>query len=170
MASVLVAYAPKHGFTQEVAEAVAAALGEDGFVVDLRPAKAVRGLDAYGAVVLGIPFQPSGWHKDVVLFLRRHQPALARLPVAVFALGPLEEGETEWQEVQSRFERTLAELPGPASIASEVFAANTLGFRWRVIPAFQGTAAGEARDWTAVRAWVRTLAAKLRLAEDKDCG
>ena len=39
-APVLVAYAPRHGFTQEVAEVIAAALREDGVAADVQPKKA----------------------------------------------------------------------------------------------------------------------------------
>ena len=49
---ILMAYASKYGSTQEVAEAIAATLGERGLSVDLQPLRKVRTLAGYGAVVL----------------------------------------------------------------------------------------------------------------------
>ncbi len=83
--SVLVGYATRYGSTQEVAEAVAAALRECGFEVDVRPTREVRTLEAYGAVVLGAPLFMFRWHKDVLRFLSRHRNALKERPVAGFA-------------------------------------------------------------------------------------
>jgi flavorubredoxin len=53
--SILVAYSTKHGSTQEVAEAIAAALREGGLGVDCRPLKEVQSIEGYAAVVLGAP-------------------------------------------------------------------------------------------------------------------
>ena len=54
-APVLVAYATRYGSTQEAAEAVAATLRERGLEAEVRPAREVRSLDGYNAVVLGAP-------------------------------------------------------------------------------------------------------------------
>ena len=52
---ILVTYATRYGSTQEVAEKVAATLRESGLAVDVQPAKQVRTLDGYRAVVVGAP-------------------------------------------------------------------------------------------------------------------
>jgi menaquinone-dependent protoporphyrinogen oxidase len=53
--SVLVAYATRSGSTREIAEVIAATLREHGLEVDLKPARDVRTLEGYRAVVLGAP-------------------------------------------------------------------------------------------------------------------
>jgi menaquinone-dependent protoporphyrinogen oxidase len=53
--AVLVAFATRYGSTREVADAIAATMRESGISVDVQPAKEVRSLDGYGAVVLGAP-------------------------------------------------------------------------------------------------------------------
>ena len=63
-ALILVAYATKHGSTQEVAEAIAATLREHALEVEVKPASEVRALDRYGAVVLGAPLYSGRWHGD----------------------------------------------------------------------------------------------------------
>jgi len=86
---VLVGYATRYGSTQEVAEAVAAALREGGLEVDIRLLREVRTLAGYSAVVLGAPLFMFRWHKDALRFLSRHREALLERPVAIFALGPV---------------------------------------------------------------------------------
>jgi len=50
---VLVAYATRFGSTRDVAEAVASSLRAARLEADVAPVKEVRGLEGYGAVVLG---------------------------------------------------------------------------------------------------------------------
>ena len=163
VASVLVAYAPRFGFTQETAEAVAAALREDGIVVDVQPVKAVKSPEDYRAVVLGAPLQMSRWHKDALAFLERHRSALARRAAAVFALGPFHDEEGEWQAVRAQLDKELAKFPWFTPVAVEVFGANTLGLRWKLIPALRSLPASEIGDWAAARSWANTLPEKLQL-------
>jgi menaquinone-dependent protoporphyrinogen oxidase len=95
--SVLVAYATRSGSTQEVAEAVAATLRDKGLEVDLQPMRDVRTLNGYRMVVLGAPLYMFRWHKDAKAFLSRHQQAITKLSIAVFALGPFHDEEKEWR-------------------------------------------------------------------------
>ena len=162
-ASVLVAYAPRCGFTQEVAETVGAALREYGITVDVQPLKAVKALETCSAVVLGAPLQMSRWHKDALVFLDRHRNALARRAVAVFALGPFRDEEKEWRVVRDRLDTELAKFPSLAPVAVEVFGANTLGLRGKLIPALRNMPAGDVGELAAVKAWADTLPEKLRL-------
>lgn len=50
---VLVAYASRHGSTQDVAEVIGDVLREHGAEADVRPAAEVCDLAPYGGVVLG---------------------------------------------------------------------------------------------------------------------
>ena len=79
-ARVLVTSATRSGSTQEVAEAVAAALRERGLIVDVGHVRQVRNLDQYRAVVLGAPLYLFHWHKDALRFLARHRTALTQRP------------------------------------------------------------------------------------------
>ena len=164
--SILVAYATKYGSTQEVAEAVAAALREGGQAVDCQPAKNVRSLDGYGAVVLGAPLYMFHWHKDAKSFLSRHQQALMVRPVAVFAMGPLKDEAKDWQDVRAQLDKELAGFPWLAPVAAEVFGGRhdpaKLTFPHNLIPALKQMPATDIRDWAAIRAWALGLTAKLR--------
>ena len=93
---VLIAYTTNAGSTGEVAEAVANELGKSGAAVEVRRLEEVEDLSLYGAVVVGGPMI-MGWHRGAVKFLKKHQQALSRVPVAYFftAMSLTNTGETQ---------------------------------------------------------------------------
>jgi len=163
--AVLVAYATRHGSTQEVAEAIAETLREKGLEVDLLPAREVGALDKYRAVVLGAPLYMFRWHKDARRFLSRHRQALEQRPVAVFALGPFEDKEEDWQGVREQIDKEMTKFPWFTPLAVQViggkFDPNTLTFPYTLIPALKQMPVSDLRDWEAIRAWASDLAAKI---------
>jgi len=167
-ASVLVAYASRYGSTQEVAEVVAAVLSEHGLEVNLLPMREVRTLEGYGAVVLGTAIYMFRLHKDARRFLARHHDALAERPVAIFAMGPINNDEKEWQGVREQLAKELAQFPWFNPVAHEIFGGVfdpvKLRFPYNLIPALKRLPASDIRDWTAIRAWAHDLAAKLQPA------
>ncbi len=148
---VLVAYATKHGSTREVAEAVAEELH-----AELRELGEVKSLDGYRAVVIGAPLYMGRWHRDAHRFLKRHG---AKLPFAVFALGPLHDTEEETKSARKQLDKALAHFPELRPVSVAVFGGvvdpATLHFPFNKMPA------GDARDWDAIRAWARSLGGAL---------
>ena len=167
--SVLVAYATRYGSTQEVAETVAATLREHGLEVEVCPAREVRSLDRYNAVVLGAPLYMFRWHKDALGFLSRHREALTERPVAIFAFGPFHDDEKEWQEVRAQLDKELAKFPWLSPVAFKIFGAKfdpaKLRFPLNLVPALKQMPASDLRDWTAIRAWADALPAALQLEQ-----
>ena len=165
--SVLVGYATRYGSTQEVAEAVAATLREQGLTVDIQPMRQVRTLDQYHAIVLGAPLYMFHWHKDALHFLARHREALTARPVAIFALGPFHADEKEFQAVREQLDKELAKFPWLTPRAIAIFGGKfhpqTLTFPHNLLPALKNMPASDVRDWTAIRAWASDLAATLQL-------
>jgi menaquinone-dependent protoporphyrinogen oxidase len=167
-ASVLVAYASRYGSTQEVAEAVAAALCESGLAVDTLRARDVGSLADYGAVVLGGPLYMNRWHKDARRFLSRRDEALSERPVAVFALGPTRDpcDEKEWQDSREQLAKELAKYPWLTPVAVEVFGGKfdpeKLPFPINLMAGQEP--ASDIRDWAAISAWAGGLAEKLEPA------
>lgn len=153
--TVLVAYATKYGSTKEVAEAVAATLREHGLEAEFRPAREVHSLDGYGAVVLGAALYMGRWHQDARTFLRRHHKALLRLPVAIFALGPLSAAEKEKLGSRAQLDRALKAFYWLTPISIDVFGGaidpTRLHFPFNHMPK------GDARNWTAIRDWASLL-------------
>jgi menaquinone-dependent protoporphyrinogen oxidase len=164
----LVGYATRYGSTQEVAEAVAAALRECGLAVDTQPLREVRTLAGYSAVVLGAPLFMFRWHKDALRFLSRHRKALTERPVAVFALGPTHDphDEEEWQDSRAQLNKELAKFPWLTPVALEMFGGkyDPAKLRFPINWLAGKEPASDLRDWTAIRAWASNLAAKLEPA------
>jgi menaquinone-dependent protoporphyrinogen oxidase len=165
--SVLVAYATRYGSTREVAEAVAATLREGGLAVDLQPARKVRSLEGYRAVVLGAPIYMFHWHKDARRFLSRHRGALTPpegCPLAIFALGPFYTGdEEEFEGSRQHLADDLAKFPWLKPVAVEVFGGkfDPEGLRFPYNLFLRQVPANDLRDWDAIRAWAGDLAATL---------
>ncbi len=163
---VLVAFATRYGSTQEVAEAVAKSLRGASLDVDVKPLREVKTLEGYGGVVVGAPLQMFLWHKDALVFLSRQQTALTDLPVAVFALGPFNDVEKEWNAVIAQLDKELAKFPWFSPMAVKVFGGKfdptALGLPFTLLPALKKIPAADIRDWNAIDAWGKELAANFQ--------
>ena len=95
MTSVLVGCASRHGFTQGIAERIAAKLGESGLTAELRPLTSPGDLSGYDAFVLGRSVYMGSWLKPATDFLRRNHALLAARPVWLFSSGPLGTSATD---------------------------------------------------------------------------
>ncbi len=171
--SVLVVYATRYGATQEVAEAVAAALRESGVETKVESAKQVRTVEGYSAVVLGAPLYIGAWPGDAKSFLTRHQAALIQRPVAIFSLGPITPAESEMQGTRPQLDKQLANFPWlkPVDVALFVGRYDPKLLRFpdslvAIVPAspLHQMPASDNRDWAAIRAWASSLAPKLKAA------
>jgi len=162
---VLVTFATRYGSTQEVAEAIAAALRGQRLAVDLQPLREVRMIAGYSTVVLGAPLFMFHWHKDALRFLSRYRRALVERPVAVFALGPVHDphDEQEWQNSRAQLDKELVKFTWFKPVALELFGGKydpaALRFPYSALAVKEP--ASDIRDWNAIRAWAATLAPKL---------
>lgn len=163
--SILVTYATRYGSTQEVAETIAATLREGGLAVDVQPAKQVRSLAGYGAVVLGAPLYMFDWLKEARDFVSGHRTALEEMPVAVFALGPTEDKDEDWTEARKQLDKVLLKFPWLRPVAVDLFGGKfdpaRLTFPYNLIPALKHMPVSDIRDWDAIRAWADGLTEKL---------
>jgi len=71
MSNVLVAYASKHGATEEIAEAIADELRRAGHSVDCVSAERVTGLASYDAAVIGSAVYMARWRPEARRLLKR---------------------------------------------------------------------------------------------------
>jgi menaquinone-dependent protoporphyrinogen oxidase len=163
--SILVAYATRYGSTQETAEAIAAVLRQLEYEVDLLPMRQVNSIDKYGAVVMGAPLQIGRWHGDAHRFLSQYRQALGKLPVAVFALGPLHRNEKEMQEARAQLDKELAKVAWFRPLVIQMFVGRIdptkLHFPFSLT--FGQVQASDEMDWAAIRDWAGTLPAILGL-------
>jgi menaquinone-dependent protoporphyrinogen oxidase len=159
--TVLVAYGSKRGGTEGLARDVAEALREEGVTVDVRPARAVRAVDEYDAVVVGGALYAFRWHRDARRFVKRNAGALRERPTYFFSSGPLDDSATQ-QEIPP--------VKGVQALMAKVGARRHVTFGGRLTAdatGFPASAmakknAGDWRDPAHVRAWVHEVAADLR--------
>ena len=162
---VLIAYATHYGSTRQVAEAVAGRLRERGFEVDVKPAKEADPGDGYGAVVLGSALYFFRIHRDARKFLSRHKKTLSGMPVAVFAMGPVEDKPEQFTDARRRLDESLAKRDwlSPVSVALFGGKLDPKGLRFpHNNPAFGKMPSSDLRDWAAIAAWADEVATTLR--------
>jgi menaquinone-dependent protoporphyrinogen oxidase len=104
--------------------------------------------------------------KDARRFLSRHREALTTRPVAIFALGPFNNEEKEWQAVRAQLDKELARFPWLVPVAKEVFGGKfdpaKLRFPYNLVPALKRLPVSDIRDWKAIHDWASCLAEKLQ--------
>ena len=167
---ILVAYATRYGSTLEVAEKVGEILHDSGLKVEVRPAQNVFSLEPYRAVVLGAPVFIGSLQKDIKRFLAKHQQALERMPVAFFALGPLD-ALAEMDGAVEQLDKELAKFPWLKLRTKQMFGGkydpaslrfpDTFLTKLKFSPLY-GRPVSDARDWEAIKTWALSLADALQ--------
>lgn len=162
MSSVLVGYATRYGSTHEAAQAVAATLVERGVAADTVLLRDVTDLTGCAGVVVGAPLFMGAWHRDAHALLRRHRKALARMPVAVFALGPTHEpyDPAEWAASQAQLDKALRRHGWLEPVAVGLFGGryDPAYLRFPMTTVAGDGPASDIRDGAKVVAWASELA------------
>jgi menaquinone-dependent protoporphyrinogen oxidase len=172
-ASVLVAYASRHGFTQGIADRLAATLRAAGRTVDERPLASVTDLGGYDAYVIGSAAYMGQWLRPATEFVERHQAVLAGRPLWLFSSGPLGTATTDSKG------RDIFEASEPKQFAEfrnllkprdlRVFFGGLDASRLRGVERVvrstpvgrQMMPEGDFRDWPAIEAWAEDIAREL---------
>jgi menaquinone-dependent protoporphyrinogen oxidase len=157
---ILVAYATKHGSAAEISAAIVDVLREAGLDAEATPASEVRSLRHYDAVVLGSGLYSATWLRDANRFVRAHQAALRKLPVWLFSSGPLDRS-ADFDDIPM--------TPHVAETIGDLAFRGHRTFGGRLVPDAPEVAAGiiathrtgDFRDFEAIRAWAREIAAAL---------
>ena len=176
---ILVAYATRHGATTGIAQRIAEILTESGQPAEARPVEEITSIEGYDAVVLGGAAYMFHWLKPAVKFARKHRAALASRPVWLFSSGPLgtemidKDGNDVLQATRPKEFDELTELLG--TCGEQIFFgaydpdAEPLGLGERVVrhmpAARDAMPAGDFRDWGAIEAWAREIAAAISTDE-----
>jgi menaquinone-dependent protoporphyrinogen oxidase len=166
---VLVAYATKHGGTQEIAERIGEVLRQAGLRADVLPAGRVDDLASYQAVVLGSGVYIGRWRKGAARFLRAIEQVLAEQLVWLFSSGPTGEGDPLELTDGWRFPGALQPIadriqPSDIAVFHGVVDEKKLNMieKW----AIKNVKAplGDFREWDAITAWAADIAAELKEA------
>jgi menaquinone-dependent protoporphyrinogen oxidase len=128
-----------------------------GLDVDVEPASSVASIASYDAVVLGGALYTGRWHRDARAFLERHRVALGTREVAVFGMGPQTLDEQDVAGSRAQLDRALARMPEVVPVAVAIFGGVVDPDRLRF--PFNRMPASDARDWDAIEAWAKEVAA-----------
>lgn len=166
--NILVAYATRTGSSEEVAQSIADVLRSHALPVDLRPAYNVHAIDQYTAVIICVALYGGRFHRDVRRFFTEHRHALAKLPVALFVLGPVHSEEKEWTDARRQLENELKRFPWLSPVDQQIvggkFDSARLLFPFKLIPALRKMPASDVRDWNLIQSLSNKLAERFRAA------
>lgn len=171
---VLVVYSSKYGFTRGIAERIGRTLNTSG-VVEATVVRAARPgpLDGYDAFVIGSALYMFSWLKEAKEFVLHNRDALAARPVWLFSSGPIGSATTDEKGRDVRENSGPKELPELQAAVHprehKVFFGGfdhtKLAFGDRVVYAMPAAKKlftdGDFRDWAAIDAWAKSIAAAL---------
>jgi menaquinone-dependent protoporphyrinogen oxidase len=159
---VLVSAASKYGSTTEIAEAIGKELSAAGHDVDVRPPAHVSSIESYDAVVLGSAVYVGHWLEPVRTLVEREREALRQRPVWLFSSGPI--GEPPMPKGDDAVDIAgIIEATGAREhrIFNGKLDKHRLSFPERAVVFALRVAEGDFRDWDAIAAWGRDIAAQL---------
>jgi menaquinone-dependent protoporphyrinogen oxidase len=166
---VLVTYGTKHGGTAEIAERIGQVLRQAGLTADVLPADRVSDLATYQAVVLGSAVYFGRWRKEAARFLKASEHELAEKSVWLFSSGPTGEGDPVELTDGWRLPEALQPIadriqPRDIAVFHGVLDEKKLGAidKWMIKNV--KAPLGDFRDWDAITAWAKAIAAELREA------
>lgn len=174
---VLVAHASEHGSTREIAERIAARLGEQGVAAQAHPVADVPVLTGYDAFVIGSAIHGGDWLPAGGAFLSSNRAALAKHPVWLFSVSTIGEQSSAFPPRVARWMRNMMKVPrAVTAVEDEVgpqdhhaFAGVILpghwGFSGRVFLRGFGGRFGDHRNWQEIDAWAMSIAGKLRSSQ-----
>lgn len=185
MAKVLVVYASRHGGTRGIAERIGDVLRAEGLEADVVAADHAE-VGNTDAVIVGSGVYMGSWLKEGIEFIKRNEAGLAARPLWLFSSGPLPGSSKDKGPVDDPITNALGPEDGPGSGGrkkiAELSAAThprdhrvffgafdpndpprAMSERFvRMMPAAKGILPpGDFRDWDAIEAWAREIAATL---------
>lgn len=158
---VLVAYATKNGSTAGIAKAIGEELDRMGLATDVHEVSEIRDLSPYRAVVLGSALYLGRWQKEALKFGKRHADELLRVPVWLFASGPLD---------RSADETDIPPVEAAVELASRIHARGHRTFGGRVTEETKGFVAqsmvkqgrgGDFRNFDQIHGWAQEIGNEL---------
>jgi menaquinone-dependent protoporphyrinogen oxidase len=160
---VLVTAASKYGGTRGIAEAIGKTLEESGHTAVVIDPDVVGDLEGYDAVVLGSGVYMGRWMVAATSIADRL--ASHPHPTWLFSSGPV--GEPPSPEEVPADVAQITELIGARGhrlFGGKLFKSE-LGFAERAVVTALRAPEGDFRDWDAIAAWARRIAAELDAAD-----
>ena len=164
---VLVAYASKYGSTAEIAEKIGEVLKQEGLDVDILPAKNVKNLADYKAVIIGSAVYIGQWYKGESSFLKKHEKALSAIPVWIFSTGPSGKGDPlellkGWKYPNAQKLIVERIKPRDTSVFHGSLNADKMSSLEKWLVKRVGGDLGDFRDWDMITKWAKGVSEALK--------
>jgi menaquinone-dependent protoporphyrinogen oxidase len=160
--TVLVAFASKHGATEEIARSIGEVLDAQGLTVEVKRMEDVDTVLPYDAFVLGSAIYMGNWLRDARSFVDEHAEALALRPTWLFSSGPI--GSPPDPTASDSFEIpdlvSTTHARGHQLFGGKLDKAE-LGLAERALAGALRVPAGDYRQWAVVAAWATAIARTL---------
>lgn len=163
--TVLVAFASKHGATEDIADAIGEALRDHGVEANVLPVHDVTTLEIYDAVVLGSAVYAGNWRGEARDFVEHHGETMRHKPVWLFSSGPLGDPPEPAEDpveiadfmkaLDAKEHRLFAGKADP----------DELNFGERTIMKMVKAPYGDFRPWDDIEAWAGEIADSLKKVE-----
>ena len=162
---ILVTAASKHGATAEMASAIGAALTDAGLEVVVKPMHELASVAGYNAVVIGSGVYMGRWIPEATEFVARHAIELLARPVWLFSSGPVGSPDLKPEGDPIAIGELVASVRarGHRTFAGRLDRGR-LGIGEKLVVSAVRAPDGDFRDWDAIAAWSREIAAELRPA------
>lgn len=164
--NVLVAYASRHGATEETAVRIARRLADAGAAVECRRVDQVESPAGHDAVVFGAPVYDQSWPPEARDFVAEHREALSAGPLWLFSVGSFGDTKRLIGRMTHNEPRGIAELraelgPREYRVFQGVIQKHQWPFWARVFFRAFGGRFGDHRDWAPVDAWAQQIAERV---------
>lgn len=158
MGDVLVAFASRHGATDELAHAIGRELSRAGLSADVRPMDEVDTLDGYSALVLGSAVYLGSWLPAARAFLERHRELIATKPTWLFSSGPIGDSPGRPFDAAGLVAATHAR---DHHVFGGRLDRRSLGPLERMITGVVRAPDGDYREWAIAAAWATAISRSL---------
>lgn len=157
--TVLVAFASRHGATEEIARSIGEILAGQGLEIEVKRMTDVETVLPYTAFVLGSAVYMGGWLREARSFVDGHAEFLARQPTWLFSSGPI--GSPPHPAASDSFN-----IPDLVAVTRarehKLFSGKLdkaeLGLSERALAGALRVPSGDYREWDAVTAWALAIA------------
>jgi menaquinone-dependent protoporphyrinogen oxidase len=161
MTDVLVAFASRHGATEELAHAIGAELSHAGLSVDVRPMEEVDSADAYSALVLGSAVYMGSWLPLARDFLDRHRRCIADRPTWLFSSGPIAAPPVDGPHAFDATGLVAATGARDHHLFGGKLDRGALSTAERLLARVARVPSGDYRDWAIATAWATAISRAL---------
>ena len=185
MVRVLVVYGSRHGGTRGIADRIGEVLTSEGLEAVVAAAETATDVDKADAFVVGSGVYMGSWLNEPIEFLRQHRDVIAARPTWFFSSGPLP-GSSKADGDVDPVTNALGPTDGPGSGGRKKVEELALVIQPRDHAVFTGAfdpddppkaiserfvrlmpissrilPPGDFRDWDAIEAWAKEIAAQL---------